>query len=81
MWLISDSDMDRLLDGNFTTVINLKQLDNEISMLQLFKYQTSYKTYEGFRKFFKKHLLPIIQTIRFIDDSSLLGKILRKIVR
>lgn len=75
VWVIKDEAMEQLLGGDFTDVCVLNEECSGISIRQLYKCQDVYKSYQGFRTFFKKHLQPIIEKICFIEDIGFIGKI------
>ena len=82
MYLIEDEALNQLLGGEYYQVIVAKHHNPKISIHKLFKgFQFDYKTYIGFRNFYKKYLLPIVNDIKIIDDDSLLGKLLRWLVK
>ena len=82
MYLIEDEALNKILDGEFYQVIVAKHHDPKISMLKLFRgFQFDYKSYLGFINFYKKRLLPVVDQIKIIDDKSLLGKLLRLVVK
>lgn len=77
MYLIEDNCFTKMLGGEFYQVIVAKKLNPDISVYQLFNYQFKYNTYVGFLRFYRKHLEPIINGIRLIDDNSVMGKAIR----
>ena len=77
MYLIDDESFVELLGGEFYQVILAKKHKPDISVYQLFNYQFKYNTYVGFLKFYRKHLEPIIDSIKLIDDNSIKGKAVR----
>lgn len=77
MYLVEDESFTEILGGEFFQVIVAKKLKPDITMAELYNYQFKYDTYDGFRKFYQKHLKPIIDGIRLIDDKSVLGKAIR----
>ena len=77
MYIISNEAFTELLGGEFYQVILAKKLNPDVSVAQLFNYQFKYNTYVGFLKFYRKHLEPIIEGIRLIDDNSIKGKAIR----
>lgn len=78
MWILTDNAMEKKLGGDFKDVILLHQVDKDISMLHLYRFQGVYKTYSGFRKFFINHIKPISNKITYISDKSFVGKILKR---
>ena len=81
MWVLSDDDMRELLGGEFIQVILAKQIDKDMSIRKLFYYQVDYLSYNGFRKFYNKGLYNIIDSIKYIDDDSIIGKILLWVIK
>ena len=77
MYLIEDDCFTELLGGEFYQVIVAKKLNPDISVYQLFNYQFKYDSYPGFFLFYRKHLEPIIDGIRLVDDGSIKGKAIR----
>ena len=77
VWVISDEAMEHILGGNFIDVAVLHEECSKIAIRKLYKYQDVYKSYQGFRKFFKKYLEPVIEKICFIEDNGILGKIIK----
>lgn len=78
MYLIDDSCFTKMLGGEFYQVIVAKKQYPDISIYKLFHlYQFKYDSYIGFRNFYRKHLEPIIDGIRLIDDDSIKGKAIR----
>lgn len=81
MWIISDEAMHKLLGGNYDTVIYLKQKDDSLTVRDLFCIQFCYASYDGFRKFYNKKLKPIVKEIKHLNNTSLLGNMLRLFVK
>ena len=81
MYLIEDESFNEILGGEFYQVIVAKKLQPDLSISQLYNYQFKYDTYNGFRKFYKRHLEPVINGIKLIDDKSVLGKTIRWITK
>lgn len=81
MWIISDEAMHKLLGGNYDTVVYLKQKDDSLTVRDLFCIQFCYASYDGFRKFYNKKLKPIVKEIKHLNNTSLLGNVLRLLVR
>lgn len=78
MYLIEDESFNKMMgDGEFYQVILAKKHQPEIPVTKLYNFQFKYDTYNGFRKFYRKHLEPIINGIRLIDDNSIMGKAIR----
>jgi hypothetical protein len=81
MWIISDEAMHSLLGGNYDTVIYLKQKDDSLTVRDLFCIQFCYASYDGFRKFYNKKLKSIIKDIKHLNNTSLLGNMLRFFIK
>lgn len=79
MYIISDEAFDELLDGEFCQVLIAKTINPNISVAELFSYQFKYDSYSSFRKFYRTHLEPIIGKVKYIDDSSIRGSILKRL--
>lgn len=77
MWLLSNEAMNKLLDGDYTSVILSKKKWKDLSIRELFCVQIYYDSYDGFRKFYNKKIKPIIDEIKFVDETSLLGKLIK----
>ena len=77
MYIIDDESLAKILDGEYYQVIMARKIDPNMSINQLFNYQYKYTTYPGFRRFFRRHLEPILSGIRMIDDDSILGKFIK----
>lgn len=77
MWLVSDKAMNKLLDGDYTSVIYSKKKWKDLTIRELFCVQFCYNTYDGFRKFYNKKIKPIINDIHFVDNTSVVGKFLK----
>ena len=77
VWVVSDSAMEHLLGGDFTDVSVLYEAKKDVSIRTLYKVQDTYESYQGFRKFFKRHMKPILEKICFIEDNGFIGKIVR----
>ena len=77
VWVVSDEAMKKILGGDFTDVSVLYESADNVSIRTLYKVQDTYKSYQGFRKFFRKHLEPIIEKISFIEDNTFMGKVVR----
>lgn len=81
MWILSDEDLRHLLGGEYVQVILAKQIDKDMSIRKLFYYQFEYNSYNGFRKFYKKVLSSIIDSIKYIDEDSIIGKLILWVVK
>lgn len=77
VWVVSDEAMEQILGGDFTDVAVLYENTDNVSVRTLYKVQNTYKSYQGFRKFFRNHLEPIIEKICFIEDNGFIGKTIR----
>ena len=77
VWVVSDEAMEQILGGDFTDVSVLYESANDVSIRTLYKVQDTYKSYQGFRKFFRKHLEPVIEKICFIEDKGIIGKVVK----
>ena len=80
MYLVEDESFNEMLGGEYYQVILAKKEQPDLSIARLYNYQFNFFSYQGFRKFYKKHLEPIINGIRIIDDKSFIGKLIRWIV-
>ena len=82
MYILEDEALKELLGGEYYQVIVAKHHNPKISIYKIFQgFQVDYKSYIGFWNFYRKHLSPIIDSVRIIDDNSLLGKLLRWLVK
>ena len=77
VWIVSDEAMKHLLGGDFTDVSVLCETIKDASIRTLYKAQDTYKSYQGFRKFFKRHMKPIIEQLCFIEGDGIVGKIIK----
>jgi Mg2+/Co2+ transporter CorB len=77
VWVVSDEAMEQILGGDFTDVVVLHESADDVSVRTLYRVQDTYKSYQGFRKFFRKHLEPIIERISFIEDNTFMGKVVK----
>lgn len=77
VWVVSDEAMEQILGGDFIDVAVLHESVGNVSIRTLYKLQDTYESYQGFRKFFKKHLEPIIEKISFIEDDTFMGKVVK----
>ena len=77
MYLIEDEAFNEMLGGEFFQVILAKKQAPDLSVARLYNYQFNYFSYQGFRRFYRRHLEPIIDRIRMIEDNSLLGRLIR----
>lgn len=82
MYILEDEALNELLGGEFYQTIVAKQQEPKISVYKLFKsFQFNYKSYLGFLNFYKKHLSPIVDDIKVVDDNSLTAKVIRWLAR
>lgn len=77
VWVVSDEAMEQMLGGDFIDVAVLHESVDNVSIRTLYKLQDTYESYQGFRKFFRKHLEPIIEKISFIEDDTFMGKVVK----
>lgn len=77
MYILSDEAFNNLTGGEFVQVIIAKKHHPELSVAKLYNFQFNYFSYQGFRKFYKKYLEPIINKIIYVDDETLAGKFLK----
>lgn len=75
VWVVSDEAMEHMMGGDFTDVYNMYKEHNNISVRTLSGVQDTYKSYQGFRKFFRKHLQPIIGSVCYIKGNTFAGKV------
>lgn len=75
VWIVSDEAMERMLGGDFIDVAVIHDNADNVSVRTLYKVQDTYKSYQGFRKFFRRHLEPIIKKICFIENNTFMGKV------
>lgn len=80
MWIITDYAMKKILKGDFDLIIKSLQSGENLSIIELYKLQSEYESYNGFRKFFNKKLKPLSKEIRHIENKFL-SKIIRFIGR
>ena len=65
MWLVSDEAMKELLGGDFEWVIKQAQLWVGAKTIKDYSlHQWTYKSYNGFRKFFNKKIIPILDGVK-----------------
>lgn len=81
MYIISDDAFNHLTGGEYVQVIIAKKKCPELSIAKLYNYQFNFFSYQGFRKFYKKYLEPIIREVVYIDDDTLVGKFLKGLIR
>lgn len=81
MYIISDDAFNHLTGGEYVQVIIAKKKCPELSIAKLYNYQFNFFSYQGFRKFYKKYLEPIIREVVYIDDDTLAGKFLKGLIR
>lgn len=77
VWVVSDEAMEHILGGDFTDVSVLYESANNVSVRTLYRVQDTYRSYQGFRKFFRKYMEPVIERMCFIEDNGFIGKVVR----
>lgn len=77
MWIVSDNTMSKILGGDYKDVIGLKKEDNQISIRRLSRLQSTYKSYQGFRKFYCSLLKSIIDGVFHVEDNTIKAKVIR----
>lgn len=77
MYLVEDESFKEMMGGEYYQVILAKKKQPKISIRKLYNFQFNYFTYQGFRKFYRRHLEPFIEGIRIVDDNTLIGKLIR----
>ena len=80
VWVVSDEAMEHMMGGDFTDVYNMYKTHKNISVRTLSGVQDTYKSYQGFRKFFRKHLQPIIGSVCYMDEKRCKTKIIKGII-
>ena len=80
MWVVTDKAMNSLLGGDFSNVVLAKQKNKDIPIQRLYKLQDLYSSYQGFRKFFKRHLQYIVESVCFIKDNNFVSKVIMYIL-
>lgn len=73
VWIVSDEAMEHLLGGDFTDVAMVHDECNEMTVSKLFPFQDRYKSYQGFRKFYRRYLEPIFGMVRYIEDNRMVA--------
>lgn len=81
MWILSDRAMEKIMGGEFDFVVELAKNDKVLTIKDLFFFQCEYKSYNGFRKFYNKYLKPILNNLSYIEDNTLIAKLLRFIFK
>lgn len=77
MYIVEDESFNGMLGGEYCQVITAKKAKPDISVRKLYNYQFNFFSYQGFRKFYRKHLEPFIDGIRMVEDNSFIGKFIR----
>lgn len=77
MYILSDDAFNNLVSGEFAQVIIAKKHQPDLSIAKLYNFQFNYFSYQGFRKFYKKYLEPIIDEVFYLDDDTIVSKILK----
>ena len=80
MYILTDEAFNSLTGGEYAQVIIAKKQQPDLSVAKLYNYQFNFFSYQGFRKFYKKYLEPIINKIIYVDDDTLAGKFLKGLV-
>lgn len=80
MWIVKNEVMNELLNGDYTMVIKMKKRHCKMSIINLFPFQFTYKSYDGFRKFYNKKLSGIIDSIMFVNDNKFIAKLIKFIM-
>lgn len=80
MYILTDEAFNNLTGGEFVQVIIAKKQCPDMSIAKLYNFQFDYFSYQGFRKFYKKYLEPIINDTKYIPDETLAGKFLKGVV-
>lgn len=77
MYILTDDAFNSLVNGEFAQVIIAKKHQPDLSIARLYNFQFNYFSYQGFRKFYKKYLEPIIDDVFYLDDDTIVSKILK----
>lgn len=77
MYILTDDAFNSLVSGEFAQVIIAKKHEPGLSIAKLYNFQFNYFSYQGFRKFYKKYLEPIIDNVFYLDDDTVVSKILK----
>lgn len=80
MYLLKDEAMDSLLGDNFIMVLDLLG-SKDITAKDLYCLQFKYESYDGFRKFYNKKLRPLTNKVKYINEHSFIGKIIKLFFR
>lgn len=80
MYILTDEAFNNLTNGEYVQVIIAKKQCPDMSIAKLYNFQFNYFSYQGFRKFYKKVLEPIINHTLYISDDTLAGRFLKRIV-
>lgn len=80
MYILTDEAFNSLTNGEYVQVIIAKKQQPDLSIAKLYNFQFDYFSYQGFRKFYKKVLEPIINCTKYIPDDSLIGRFLKGVV-
>ena len=78
MWVISDEGMRVILGGEFVEVYKRYSKNKTISINKLYNHQSKYKTYAGFRKFYKKITSILAKDVKIIHLPHWLDFLMRK---
>lgn len=79
MYILTDEAFNSLVNGEFAQVIIAKKIRPSMSINELYNYQFDYDSYNGFRKFYHRHLEPIINNIRYVDNDSVQANLLQRL--
>jgi hypothetical protein len=80
MYILTDEAFNSLTGGEYVQVIIAKKQCPELSIAKLYNFQFDYFSYQGFRKFYKKVLEPIINCTKYIPDDSIAGRFLKGVL-
>lgn len=80
MYILTDEAFNSLTNGEYVQVIIAKKQQPDLSIAKLYNFQFDYFSYQGFRKFYKKVLEPIINCVKYIPDDSIAGRFLKGVV-
>jgi len=81
MWVVSDEAMKLIMNGDVRDIVLVTKKRPDISILQLYKGQVDYKSYNGFAKYYKTKIKPIADQIQYANDEKLVTRIIKKVLR
>lgn len=81
MYILTDDVFNKLLGGEFVQVIETMKVQPNAPVRKLYNLQFDYFSYEGFRKFYNKVISKIINGIVYYDDSHIIGRSLKEMVK